>query len=72
MHTLENKKLTASERWTMLGHLLFSAGTLCLSIASLWKLAQDGDLPDVAPGMTRTASTIASSRDQAYDFFRRS
>lgn len=72
MNTLENKKLTASERWTLLGHLLFSAGTLCLSIASLWKLAQDGNLPDIAPGVARTSSSITSSRDQAYDFFRRS
>lgn len=71
MNNHENKTLTASERWTLLGHLLFSAGTLCLSIASLWKLAQDGDLPDTAPGISRVPS-VTNSRDQAYDFFRRS
>lgn len=71
MNNLENKKLTTSERWALIGHVFFSAGTLCLSIASLWKLAQDGDLPN-APGITKPPSSLSSSRDQAYEFFRRS
>lgn len=67
----DSKEFTASEKWRLIGHLLFSAGTLCLSISTLLKLAQDGELPDM-PASGRSSALVPSARDQAHDFFRRS
>lgn len=71
MNISENKEFTASEKWRLIGHLLFSAGTLCLSISTLLKLAQDGELPE-ASAAGRSSVLVPSARDQAHDFFRRS
>lgn len=71
MNSSEFKRLTTPEKWRLVGHLLFSAGTLCLSISSLLRLAQEGDLPDVAPTLTKSPSSVGG-REQGYDFFRRS
>lgn len=72
MDIYDNKQLTTSEKWRFIGHLLFSAGTMCLSISSLLKLAQEGDLPDSGPAIVRSTGAAATGRDQTYDFFRRS
>lgn len=71
MNILEDNKLTTSEKWRLVGHFLFSMGTMCLSISSLLKLASDGDLPD-APLQTQTRSSPqVSGREAVHDFFRR-
>ncbi|HEX7676199.1 MAG TPA: hypothetical protein VF412_18625 [Bdellovibrio sp.] len=68
MSSIERKQLSASERLIFIGHTLFTMGTMCLSIASLLKLAQDGDLPETPP--QRNGSVLVG-KDQAHDFFRR-
>lgn len=72
MDTFDSKQFTTPEKWRFFGHLLFSIGTMCLSISTLLKLAQDGDLPESGPTTSKTTTTAVTGRDPAYDFFRRS
>lgn len=65
-----NQNFTASDKWKLLGHLLFSAGTLCLSISSLLNLAKEGALSD--DPYQKKITSDSSGREQAFNYFGRS
>lgn len=71
MNTYDNKQLTTSDKWRLTGHLFFTMGTLCLSVSSLIKLAQTGELSETGPNITQNTASIFTGRNQASDFFRR-